>query len=514
MHTIRSSLTLLVVACVVPASVVSALLVSYEYRREHGRLVRDSVATARAMVQAVDRDLSAISLAAEILASSPDLRTGDLRAFLAFATQTVPRRIGNNVVLSDVTGTQLVNTLRPFGEPLPSHGNVEQLRTVFQTGRPVMSNVYIGAVLRRPVMSYDVPVFRDGKVVYDLSLGILPEHFLALLTDQHLPSDWISAIFDSSGAIVSRTHEMQRFLGKRGSGALVRRMGEVNEDAFESSTLEGIPVLTVFSRSPVSRWTVAIGIPTKSLTAALRRSLLRLVLGMVVLLLSGLAVAWVVGGQISRSIRGLCRPALALGYGQVVTLPRLSLREADEVGRALVSASKTLQEAQHLARHDPLTGLANRAMFNELVDHHVSVCSRTQDPFAVLYVDLDGFKAVNDTYGHVVGDELLRTVATRLRNATRSSDVVARLGGDEFGIALIKTGTSAARTVAGNLTRALSAPYLVGHSSIEISASVGLAGYPDSGRTTTALVHSADEMMYRAKLDQKPRGPAEHSASE
>jgi PAS domain S-box-containing protein len=325
---------------------MAVALITYNYQHERARLVRDSIATARTLVQEVDRELSSIALAAEILSTSPALESGDVRGFYAHAQSAVSRRIGNNVVLSDATGQQLLNTIRPLGEQLPRHGNPAQLSKVFETGRPVISDVYIGGVLKRPIMSIDVPVIRDGKVIYDMSVGLFPQQFVKLLTEQHLPPDWIAAIFDNTGTIVSRTHEMDRFLGKKGAPALVRRMTEVAEDSLETTTLEGIPVLTVFSRSAVSNWTAAIGIPMRELTSELRQLLAWFIFGVALLLLSSLAVAWAIGGRISRSIHGLTAPALALGVGEAVTVPQLELKEADEVGHALMKASEMLQEAQ------------------------------------------------------------------------------------------------------------------------------------------------------------------------
>jgi PAS domain S-box-containing protein len=348
--TISSRLALLVIACVIPASLMVVVLISYDYQRERARLVRDSIATAHAMVLAVDRELSSVALAAEILGTSPDLQRGDIYTFYAYAQSVVPRYKGNNVVLSDATGQQLINTIRPLGAQLPRHGNPEQLRKVFEMGRPVISDVYIGGVLKRPIISIDVPVWRDGKVTYDLSVGLFPEHFVKLLIEERLPPSWLAAIFDSTGTIVSRTHAMDRFVGQKGSPALVKRMKEVPEDSFEGATLEGIPVLTVFSRSTISHWTVAVGIPMQELTSELRRLLWWLIPGVALLLLSSLAVAGAIGGRISRSIHGLSSPALALGLGEAVTVPPLRLKEADEVGQALMKASKMLQEAQQRIR--------------------------------------------------------------------------------------------------------------------------------------------------------------------
>ena len=482
---------------------MTAVLISQSYQREHARLVRDSMGTARALTSAMDRELAGVQSALFALATSPHLSSNNLRVFFGQAKEVLPNlTIANNIVLIDANGQQQINTLRSFGEALPSKAS-PQLQRMFETGRPVITDLFPGPVVGRPLLAVGVPVRRGNTIIYVLSAGIVPERLSSTLTQQRLPPDWIAAIFDSTGVTASRTHEMNRFLGKKGNPALVKRMGEVAEDTLETTTLEGIPVLTVFSRSAVSNWTVAIGIPTRDLTSELWRQLWWLVLGLVLLLLCTLVLAWSIGGRISRSIHGLSGPALALGYGGAVTVPPLHLKEADDVGQALVKASKMLQEAQHRGHHDALTGLANHALFDEIVEHDLAICGRTEAPLAVLYVDLDGFKAVNDTHGHATGDELLRAVAARLKNGIRSADLAARLGGDEFAVVLVNVGMKAAATVAGKLAESISMPYAIGPLTIEISASIGVAAYPDSGTSSEALLHSADETMYKAKSDRK-----------
>ncbi|HMH18342.1 MAG TPA: sensor domain-containing diguanylate cyclase [Burkholderiales bacterium] len=500
--TIRSRLALLVIACVVPASLMVLVLIWHDYQTDRARAVRDSIATARALTLALDRELVGVQSSLFALATSTHLFANDLRVFYGQAKEALPNLIANNIVLIDTNGQQQVNTLRPFGEVLPSEGS-SQLRRIFETGRPVITDLFPGPVIGRPLLAIGVPVRRGNTVMYSLAAGILPERLSIILTQQRLPPTWIATIFDSKGTVVSRTHEINRFLGKKGSAALVKRMGEAAEDSFEGTTLEGIPVLSVFSRSDVSNWTVAIGMPLRDLTGELWRSLWWLVLGLALLLVCTLILAWSIGGQIAQSIRGLSGPALALGFGETVTVPPLHLREADEVGQALVKASEMLQEAQHRGHHDALTGLANRALFDEIVGHQLAICGRIKVPLAVLYVDLDGFKAVNDTHGHATGDELLRAVAVRLKNGIRSSDFVARLGGDEFAIVLVNTSIDAAAIVVGKLADSLSMPYPIGQLTIEISASIGVSGYPGSGTTSEALLHSADEAMYAAKAGRK-----------
>jgi diguanylate cyclase (GGDEF)-like protein len=282
-------------------------------------------------------------------------------------------------------------------------------------------------------------------------------------------------------------------------------MARTAEGSMETESLEGIPVLSVFSRSAVSNWTVAIEIPTKNLTRELVYSLWWLVACTAILLLSSLAVAWVIGSRIAKSIRDLAAPALALGSGQAVTVPSLRLKETDEVGRALTRASGMLMAAQHRANHDMLTGLANRALFDEILSHQLAICRRTNRTLAIVYIDLDGFKPVNDVHGHATGDEVLCMVAERLKDAIRESDLAARLGGDEFALILVHTGLAAAQALALKVTDSLAVPYTIGALTLEISASIGIACYPESGTASEALWVRADEAMYKAKAAGKRR---------
>jgi hypothetical protein len=251
---------LLVIACVIPASLMAAMLISYSYQREHARLVRDSIATARALTSALDRELTGVQSALSALATSINLSSDNLAAFYNQAKDVLPVLIANNIVLIDAKGHQVLNTLRPFGEPLPSE-TPPQLQRIFETGQPVITGLFPGPVFGRPLMAIGVPVRREGAIVYSLDAGIVPERVTSILTEQRLPAGWIAVMVDSTGTIVSRTHEMSRFLGKKAAPAFVKRMMEVEEDSLETTSLEGIPIVTVFSRSAVSNWTVALEYP-------------------------------------------------------------------------------------------------------------------------------------------------------------------------------------------------------------------------------------------------------------
>jgi diguanylate cyclase (GGDEF)-like protein len=236
-----------------------------------------------------------------------------------------------------------------------------------------------------------------------------------------------------------------------------------------------------------------------SLTAELRTKLGLLATAILTLLVSSLGAASFVATRIAKAVRDLRAPALALGQGKEVVIPSLRLREANEVGTALRQASLMLQAAQHQAAHDVLTGLPNRALFNDLVNRQIAISELTSTQFLVLYIDLDGFKPVNDIHGHAAGDAILCEVAGRLRSELRESDMAARLGGDEFAVILIGTPSVSANQIACKLIDAVSAPYEFKGNVIRISASIGAAAYPEAGDQVHELLRMADLAMYQAK---------------
>lgn len=157
-------------------------------------------------------------------------------------------------------------------------------------------------------------------------------------------------------------------------------------------------------------------------------------------------------------------------------------------------------QIRHLARHDPLTALPNRAHFLELAEMSIAIASRSQECVALLYLDLDKFKPVNDTYGHRMGDRVLKEAAARMQACLRKSDSIGRIGGDEFMILLTSVdGIEAARHVADKLRRKLEEPMQYDGVSVAISCSTGIALYPQHGRSFDELSHCADSAMYAAK---------------
>lgn len=529
-----------------------------------------------------------------------------------------------NVVVRDETGRQLLNTAVEFGKPLTSPPAPDAVRDVFASGKLTVSDVFIGPVLKRPLISVDAPVIIDGKITYALGIGILPDQFNALLKAQDLPTGWVAAVFDRTGTIIGRTHSPEQFVGRKGSPELLESMKESPEGSLETTTVDGIPVLWSYSVSPNTKWSVGIGIPRQSLEHGLMHTLLLLAASVFVLFGIGLALAWFMGGRIAGSVKALITPAATLGSGGTAApVPRVHVKEAAEVAHAIDCAADLLSEraaeleqAQRLAKfgtwswnlatgevkvsnsireifgrdvpsfpeqrgtvltveswerlnaasqqamqtgkgydleleanhangdiilinskcdvvrnekgevvalrgavqditerkraeqrirdaalHDTLTGLPNRAFIFEYCSHLIGAARRGHGSGALLFIDLDRFKPVNDLYGHEIGDRVLQEVGKRLVSCTRDEDLVGRIGGDEYVIILpyIDTDRHRATVVAQHVVESIRRPIRIDTLELSLSPSIGISYFPEHADDVGALIHAADLAMYQAK---------------
>lgn len=170
------------------------------------------------------------------------------------------------------------------------------------------------------------------------------------------------------------------------------------------------------------------------------------------------------------------------------------------VTRDISERKQAEKRITHLAQHDPLTDLPNRALFSDRLQQALALAQRDGERLALMFIDLDRFKPVNDTYGHAVGDLMLQEVARRMRECIRASDTVGRIGGDEFVVLLPKlAGESMAILVAEKLRSALAEPFVLAGHTLHISSSIGIAMYPDQAQNELELSQYADLAMYDAK---------------
>ncbi|MGK2897706.1 MAG: putative bifunctional diguanylate cyclase/phosphodiesterase [Burkholderiaceae bacterium] len=174
------------------------------------------------------------------------------------------------------------------------------------------------------------------------------------------------------------------------------------------------------------------------------------------------------------------------------------------VGRDITAQKRAEESIQFLATHDGLTGLPNRNLFSQLLNQQIQSARRYEGKFAVMFLDLDRFKAINDTFGHEAGDTLLKEMASRFSGSVRASDVVARLGGDEFVVLVQEAGDiEQVNTVARKILSAAIKPVMIAGQECRVTASVGICMFPQDARDEQALMKNADTAMYRAKMQGK-----------
>jgi two-component system sensor histidine kinase/response regulator len=347
---IKAQMVTLVWCCALPAVVGLTLLTDKFFERERQQIQQDTLITARALILAVDRDLNTGIAVAMALSNSPSLDNGDFRAFHQQASHVLrPEFPGFNVVLSNADSVQLLNTARPYGELFPDPGSADRTRQVFETGKPVISNLFTGGVLKRPVVAVHTPVLRNGKVIYCLSVAFMPERLGQVLAEQHLPSERIAVILDSMGVIVARSHEPEKYVGKKGSPVLRARMMDKPEAAVESVTLEGTPVYSMYSRSPATGWTVAIGVPRSVVLSEMLASVQWIFWVVALLMATGFLVAWYYARNIGRSVSALSAAAVDLGANRQVPVirERQAFREADEAIKTLQAVDVELVRYRH-----------------------------------------------------------------------------------------------------------------------------------------------------------------------
>lgn len=185
---------------------------------------------------------------------------------------------------------------------------------------------------------------------------------------------------------------------------------------------------------------------------------------------------------------------------------RQLLQRMSHLAAIAMERHKRTERIRFLAMHDPLTGLPNRSLLNEHLGRNLRRAHRETNQFALMFIDLDGFKQINDLHGHDAGDDLLSVLSGRITEQLRGTDTCARIGGDEFVVMLETVSTpEAAEQVADKLLMCLSRPVIRGQLQLQVSASIGIALYPQDGTSADALLTRADDAMYRAKALGKNR---------
>jgi two-component sensor histidine kinase len=291
---LRLRLAFLVAGTALPLILFAGTVVYLDYLRDRQAAAERVLETVRGMRLLLDRELQSITSALQVLALSRALQRDDLPGFRADVAAFLSQYPGGpNISLADRSGQQIVNMRVPPEAPLPKRANRDALDAVFATGRPAYSNLYVGAVSQQLIVTVNVPVWRDGRVVYDISFTPQLATFQKIIEQQRPSDDWTIAIFDGTGVNFARAPNPETTVGRRASPSLYSEMFKQREATLVTQSLEGVELISAFSRSTLAEWTVAAGLATATITAPLWRTLaITASIGMVLL---GVGLAFAVG---------------------------------------------------------------------------------------------------------------------------------------------------------------------------------------------------------------------------
>jgi two-component sensor histidine kinase len=269
---LRLRLPLLVAGTTLPLILFAAGLVYVKHVHDRESATDRALQTVKSVQLVLDTEMQGITLALEVLANSLALQD-DMAGFRANANAFLQRYPASAISLATKDGQQVLNTGVPAGEPVPPRINTEALDAVFLTGRPTYSNMFIGAVSKTRIVTANVPVIRDGKVIYEISFNPPVEIFQQIIQRQRPSGAWTMSIFDRTGTNLARIPNPQQTIGRKASPTLLPAILSQKEGRLSTNSLEGVELLTAFTRSPLTGWTVGAGIPVDTLTAPLWRQL-------------------------------------------------------------------------------------------------------------------------------------------------------------------------------------------------------------------------------------------------
>jgi diguanylate cyclase (GGDEF)-like protein len=388
-------------------------------------------------------------------------------------------------------------------------------QTAKSTGQFAVGGYQIGRVTAQQGVNFAFPLTDSANNVTAVVFAGMELPALGKMTeDLPLPPGGILNVVDQNGIILARKPAQSGRVGdKLLNPRAVERLFSVTQGIFEAKGADGVDRL--FAHEVVTRNAdggypirVVISVPLNQVFADANKVLIRDALGVVLATLFLLVGAWY-GTElfVLQKIRALLRAADRVRSGDLKARTGIPYGK-EELGQIAQSFDEMAEALQHRERElreqaitDPLTGLYNRRRLDELLPRELARAQRRGEPVAVILIDLDHFKKINDKYGHETGDKVLTAVGELFRRKVRGSDIACRYGGEEFALVLHETGVEAARRRAEDLRVAIDKldAGLPENPQVRITASLGVALFPLHGDNPDDLLRAADEALYEAK---------------
>lgn len=349
---IRRRLAILVLLAIVPVIAFSAFVVARYATDQRAVLTAQMSFSAHATASAVDSEIGRLLAVLTTLSTTPALQQHDLAAFYARASVAVAGEPGRRINLYDPSGITLVNTMMPYGSPLPPSSDQETIRRVAQTGAPAVSNLFMSPLTHAAVINVYVPVFQNDRVAYVLAMVVPPDGIQHLLEGQKLPAGWFLVLIDRTGTIVARTLNPEQTLGQPAVPGFVRAVRQASEGIVDTDRIEGAPVHLAFARAEMSGWTVGLWADSAVFNAPLRQSATVFAVGAFLLLGATYGFAMFYSRRISGPVATLSTLAEQVGRGESPAAVRLDLKEAQDAADQLHAAAEIL--AAHSAERESL----------------------------------------------------------------------------------------------------------------------------------------------------------------
>ena len=377
------------------------------------------------------------------------------------------------------------------------------------TYRHVFTQVFIAKFALRPVVGIAVPAVKGGEFIGYAYCGLNLDHARKLIEEFSLKKGVYITLVDSNGKVITSSFKELKPLQTFDPGELRPIKGGL------TLSMKGPGEVFFFKEEKLRDdvpWSVVAQISVKPYRDSLFASLVNHFTSIYLMTLVAFVLARFLGGMIYNPISKLSASiseiAKNIERNPRIELPHVNIKDLEVLTNAFYNlARKVVSYTESLKRkayYDPLTDLPNRTLLRDRIKQAIASARRQNTKVAVLFIDLDYFKTVNDTYGHEVGDRILVQVARRLISVFRETDTIARFGGDEF-VAVITNVREVSEVIAmaERILRLFESPFEANGDDVYLSASIGITFYPDNGMDPTTLIKNADMAMYRAKEEGK-----------
>ena len=517
-HSIKTRVALAATVLFIAAMAVITAIQVHQLHTESARILSEQQfllvsRTAEEISEKLETRRMIVGSEAAILPAAHVLDDRFLHA--RFDENIALRSLFDNFAVVAANGRVIYTTSETSGWRTVNVSDRPYFKAVMQRREPLISFPYLSKLQDRPRVAVAAPVMdSDGNIGAILvgSLDLFADNFLGRIGDAKIGTSGYFYIVANGPDPVYITHHiknriMQSALPSAKQNPSLMRALQGFEGNLEGVNSLGIRGLFTFKRLQSVNWILAAVLPADEAYGPIQdvtKTTLLLTVAIAVIVACGI---WAVTYWLLTPLeilRNRMESAISTGDKESV----LEVPRHDEIGRLtrkfnelMAARDHAEEELAHAARHDALTQLPNRVLFGDRLQQTLARSARNRQPMAVMYVDADCFKKVNDTFGHAAGDELLMQFGNRLTDCVRATDTVARLGGDEFAVILENIGSiEVAERIAEKIVDAMRKPFALSIGEARVTASIGLAYFEGGrGHDVEAILMVADAALYRTK---------------